>query len=102
MKNKRMCQKSRKQHAGPPNPLKDGERGRNRTFNLLIKSQLLCQLSYAPSLGAYSVGSDHCISWEDVLGEFRKRQLDPAIYRWNAAGLPAFRARFTLLIRSLV
>ncbi len=27
---------------------KDGERGRNRTFNLLIKSQLLCQLSYAP------------------------------------------------------
>ena len=29
--------------------LKGGERGRNRTFNLLIKSQLLCQLSYAPS-----------------------------------------------------
>ena len=30
---------------------KVGERGRNRTFNLLIKSQLLCQLSYAPSGG---------------------------------------------------
>ena len=29
---------------------KDGERGRNRTYNLLIKSQLLCQLSYAPVL----------------------------------------------------
>ena len=30
-------------------PLKRfGERGRNRTYNLLIKSQLLCQLSYAP------------------------------------------------------
>src|SRR5271166_243492 len=29
--------------------LKVGERGRNRTFNLLIKSQLLCQLSYAPA-----------------------------------------------------
>ena len=28
-----------------------GERGRNRTFNLLIKSQLLCQLSYAPFTG---------------------------------------------------
>ncbi len=28
-----------------------GERGRNRTFNLLIKSQLLCQLSYAPDAG---------------------------------------------------
>ena len=28
---------------------KSGERGRNRTYNLLIKSQLLCQLSYAPT-----------------------------------------------------
>jgi orotate phosphoribosyltransferase len=28
--------------------IRDGERGGNRTFNLLIKSQLLCQLSYAP------------------------------------------------------
>ena len=26
-----------------------GERGGNRTYNLLIKSQLLCQLSYAPT-----------------------------------------------------
>jgi CubicO group peptidase (beta-lactamase class C family) len=31
--------------------IKGGERGRNRTFNLLIKSQLLCQLSYAPEAG---------------------------------------------------
>ena len=30
--------------------LRDGERGRNRTYNLLIKSQLLCQLSYAPTV----------------------------------------------------
>jgi hypothetical protein len=30
--------------------MKDGERGRNRTYNLLIKSQLLCQLSYAPAI----------------------------------------------------
>ena len=28
-----------------------GERGQNRTVNLLIKSQLLCQLSYAPTRG---------------------------------------------------
>ena len=28
---------------------KGGERGGNRTYNLLIKSQLLCQLSYAPA-----------------------------------------------------
>ena len=45
-------------------PLKRfGERGRNRTFNLLIKSQLLCQLSYAPTASSaaginfdYSIG----------------------------------------------
>jgi|GEM_PF-5878647 hypothetical protein len=30
--------------------LRNGERGWNRTTNLLIKSQLLCQLSYAPSM----------------------------------------------------
>ena len=35
-----------------------GERGRNRTYNLLIKSQLLCQLSYAPALMATS-----CAAW---------------------------------------
>ena len=35
-----------------------GERGRNRTFNLLIKSQLLCQLSYAPVSGlSFSPGT---------------------------------------------
>ena len=33
------------------NLMKSGERGRNRTYNLLIKSQLLCQLSYAPTGG---------------------------------------------------
>ena len=27
-----------------------GERGRNRTYNLVIKSHLLCQLSYAPAV----------------------------------------------------
>jgi hypothetical protein len=32
---------------------RDGERGGNRTFNLLIKSQLLCQLSYAPELNTF-------------------------------------------------
>jgi hypothetical protein len=28
--------------------VESGERGRNRTYNLVIKSHLLCQLSYAP------------------------------------------------------
>jgi hypothetical protein len=36
---------------------RSGERGRNRTYNLLIKSQLLCQLSYAPArVGIESLG----------------------------------------------
>ena len=35
---------------------RSGERGRNRTYNLLIKSQLLCQLSYAPTVGIWLVG----------------------------------------------
>jgi hypothetical protein len=38
---------------------RSGERGRNRTYNLLIKSQLLCQLSYAPTVDI-SVGGTIC------------------------------------------
>src|ERR1035441_6450600 len=34
-----------------------GERGGNRTYNLLIKSQLLCQLSYAPTRGISEAGA---------------------------------------------
>ena len=41
----------RERSISPVAAMKDGERGRNRTFNLLIKSQLLCQLSYAPTVG---------------------------------------------------
>src|SRR5579859_5370278 len=41
---------------------KCGERGRNRTFNLLIKSQLLCQLSYAPTAyGGVGTNVDYII-----------------------------------------
>ena len=41
---------------------KDGERGRNRTYNLLIKSQLLCQLSYAPGInGKVRTNTDYII-----------------------------------------
>ena len=39
---------------------RNGERGRNRTFNLLIKSQLLCQLSYAPFWTLRGRLSDGC------------------------------------------
>src|ERR1051326_3614333 len=52
----------------------DGERGRNRTFNLLIKSQFLCQLSYAP----FSIGS-------------KKRGFQRRLYQCNTrrrAGVP--------------
>ena len=40
-----------------------GERGRNRTFNLLIKSQLLCQLSYAPTVENSQVGQTKIIAF---------------------------------------
>src|SRR5580693_4385188 len=36
--------------ASEPPSESGGERGRNRTYNLVIKSHLLCQLSYAPVL----------------------------------------------------
>jgi hypothetical protein len=42
--------------------MKVGERGRNRTFNLLIKRQLLCQLSYAPTVGNSQVGQTKIIA----------------------------------------
>ena len=38
-----------------------GERGRNRTYNLLIKSQLLCQLSYAPAADNFAKNFDYTI-----------------------------------------
>jgi hypothetical protein len=47
---------------------KNGERGRNRTFNLLIKSQLLCQLSYAPGYGLSFSPWDPPI-WSRVAGD---------------------------------
>lgn len=37
------------QWAGSEMVDENGERGRNRTYNLVIKSHLLCQLSYAPT-----------------------------------------------------
>ena len=46
---------------------KDGERGRNRTYNLLIKSQLLCQLSYAPTLGIVLEGQFKIIAFTRVV-----------------------------------
>src|SRR5436305_353061 len=36
-----------------------GERGRNRTYNLVIKSHLLCQLSYAPAIVGISGETRH-------------------------------------------
>lgn len=47
----------------------DGEPGRNRTFNLLIKSQLLCQLSYAPFLIVLLTDHEQSIA----LGRFLQR-----------------------------
>src|SRR5271157_1933043 len=54
--------------------LKVGERGRNRTFNLLIKSQLLCQLSYAPACGLRA----ESITWADSAVSYRTRPMQAA------------------------
>jgi hypothetical protein len=55
---------------------KSGERGRNRTFNPLIKSQLLCQLSYAPAVlkfyTAYQTLSNLRESWGIELTQVRR------------------------------
>jgi hypothetical protein len=65
-----------------------GERGRNRTYNLLIKSQLLCQLSYAPTAsGKVGTNFDYTIRFCAVpyavepelcyfSGHFCRRNLD--------------------------
>ena len=46
----------------------NGERGGNRTCNLLIKSQLLCQLSYAPTLWTdFSILHDHSAGFHNRL-----------------------------------
>ena len=47
-----------------------GERGRNRTFNLLIKSQLLCQLSYAPGIGMLQEGRFPIIALAETIPFF--------------------------------
>ena len=56
---------------------KVGERGRNRTYNLLIKSQLLCQLSYAP--GRITEGGT---TFDYNIGDERFRRWSPVI-NWN-------------------
>lgn len=53
--NKKLCIRSFSSST-PFKARENGERGRNRTFNLLIKSQLLCQLSYAPFVGIVDLG----------------------------------------------
>ncbi len=52
-KNIRVCVR-RSESIGNPDEVieKNGERGGNRTYNLVIKSHLLCQLSYAPAVAS--------------------------------------------------
>jgi len=61
-----------------------GERGRNRTYNLVIKSHLLCQLSYAPDSGIISKGAG--------VRNVHLRQLFDCITRflWKRTMLPRF------------
>ena len=55
--------------------MKSGERGRNRTYNLLIKSQLLCQLSYAPTAnGKVRTNFDYSICFFAILWAWLSRR----------------------------
>ena len=68
----------------------DGERGRNRTFNLGIKSPLLCQLSYAPTVRS-TVRTPHPDRNPDldVTDEIRKQRIarcDTSPANWAPAG----------------
>jgi hypothetical protein len=63
---------------------KDGERGRNRTSNLLIKSQLLCQLSYAPAVKTSWMGQPVIVAfpaWTVIRDAIR-----PIAYLWQRHG----------------
>jgi hypothetical protein len=55
---------------------RDGERGRNRTYNLLIKSQLLCQLSYAPTMGKTMEGQTKIIAFVRLIRSQARRKLN--------------------------
>jgi hypothetical protein len=54
-----------------------GERGRNRTYNLLIKSQLLCQLSYAPASKSHATRSTCRVPPSSCLGTPQGRNSMP-------------------------
>src|SRR5208282_3126576 len=64
--------------------VKSGERGRNRTYNLLIKSQLLCQLSYAPTVGIWLEGQTKIIASRLFFSGVRTRSTRRRA--WRVAG----------------
>src|SRR6266481_4697168 len=63
-----------------------GERGRNRTYNLVIKSHLLCQLSYAPALLEWKL--DALVRRAKTIIAFRRRmsRCDPRPLRRQLCG----------------
>jgi hypothetical protein len=67
---------------------KFGERGRNRTFNLLIKSQLLCQLSYAPArfVGEFAPNEfSRCVAvWRLTAGKPPRNRYGNSVYQADA------------------
>ena len=77
--------------------LKDGERGRNRTFNLLIKSQLLCQLSYAPEM----ILSGDSSPWKNGGDFLAQRFYYTSRHTGPLAGFPTLEASARSLRQSL-
>src|SRR5689334_14484861 len=77
----------------------NGERGRNRTFNLLIKSQLLCQLSYAPLLWNQSDEGHHRKPYQCNTSFRRRRrggQVLPNLPRHAIRRVTGFHTRLTV------
>jgi integrase len=69
----------------------NGERGRNRTYNLLIKSQLLCQLSYAPEVGILPAGQFVIVAFPSGDGYRWTREVRETVQRTSLAARMRFR-----------
>jgi hypothetical protein len=59
-----------------------GERGRNRTYNLVIKSHLLCQLSYAPDSEGWMSAAIAANASHVTIGRFRTTTIRLDLARW--------------------
>ena len=57
--------------------MESGGRGRNRTYNLSVKSRMLCQLSYASNWLEYCAGEEKA--------QYKRAQNLPPLDEYNTA-----------------